>query len=156
MKYLIILLMLTSCSSAWHLKQAVKKNPKLLDSTTKYVPYYKDTNIVINIIGDTSNQTLKYKEWYKQIVDSNAKVYEDSILKITQQLDSLGNLKTKVIKKPYKIEAPVHIKDSVPCNCPPQFINEIVEPDYNKTLIIIAIILFLSFLIIKLLKDVIR
>lgn len=148
--------MLTSCSSAWHLKQAVKKNPKLLDSTTKYVSYYKDTNIVINIIGDTSDQTLKYKEWYKQIVDSAANVYEDSILKVTQQLDSLGNLKTNVIKKPHKVEVPVHIKDSVPCNCPPQFINEIVEPDYNKTLIIIAIILFLSFLIIKLLKDVIH
>jgi hypothetical protein len=152
MKYLIILLMLTSCSASWHLKQAIKKNPKLLDSTTKYVTYYKDTNIVINIIGDTSNQTLKYKEWYKQIVDSNAKVYEDTLLKVTQQLDSLGNLKTKVIKKPYKVEVPVHIKDSVPCNCPPQIINEIVEPEYNKTLIIIAIILFLLFLIIKLIK----
>jgi hypothetical protein len=144
--------MLTSCSASWHLKQAIKKNPKLLDSTTKYVTYYKDTNIVINIIGDTSNQTLKYKEWYKQIVDSNAKVYEDTLLKVTQQLDSLGNLKTKVIKKPYKVEVPVHIKDSVPCNCPPQIINEIVEPEYNKTLIIIAIILFLLFLIIKLIK----
>ena len=144
--------MLTSCSASWHLKQAVKKNPKLLDSTTKYVPYYKDTNIVINIIGDTSNQTLKYKEWYKQITDSAANVYEDSLLKITQQLDSLGNLKTKVIKKTYKVETKVHIKDSVPCNCPPQFIIEKIEPKYNKTLIIIAIILFLLVLIIKLIK----
>lgn len=144
--------MLTSCSSAWHLRQAIKKNPKLLDSTTKYVPYYKDTNIVINIIGDTSNQTLKYKEWYKQVTDSAANVYEDSLLKVTQQLDSLGNLKTNVIKKPYKVEVPIYIKDSVPCNCPPQFINEIVEPNYNKTLIIIAIILFLLLLIIKIIK----
>ena len=144
--------MLTSCSASWHLKQAVKKNPKLLDSTTKYVPYYKDTNIVINIIGDTSNQTLKYKEWYKQVTDSAANVYEDSLLKVTQQLDSLGNLKTNVIKKPYKVEVPIYIKDSVPCNCPPQFINEIVEPNYNKTLIIIAIILFLLLLIIKIIK----
>lgn len=152
MRYLILLLLLTSCSASWHLKQAIKKNPKLLDSTTKYVPYYKDTNIVINIIGDTSDQTVKYNKWYQQAKDSAANVYEDSLLNITQQLDSLGNLKTKVIKKPYKVETKVHIKDNVPCNCPPQFINEIVEPEYNKTLIIIAIILFLSFLIIKLIK----
>ena len=152
MRYLILLLLLTSCSASWHLRQAIKKNPKLLDSTIKYVPYYKDTNIVINIIGDTSDQTVKYNKWYQQAKDSTANVYEDSLLNITQQLDSLGNLKTKVIKKPYKVEVPIHIIDSVPCNCPPQFINEIVEPEYNKTLIIIAIILFLSFLIIKLIK----
>lgn len=141
--------MLTSCSASWHLKQAVKKNPKLLDSTTKYIPYYKDTNIVINIIGDTSDQTLKYKKWYQQITDSSSQVFNDSLTTVNQRLDSLGNLKTEVIRKPYKVETKIYIHDSIKVNCPPQIIIEKIEPKYNKTLIIICIILFLSFLIIK-------
>jgi hypothetical protein len=49
------------------MKRALKKNPKLADSSVKYVPYYKDTVVTIQIVGDTSDQSIKFAEW----LDSN-------------------------------------------------------------------------------------
>jgi hypothetical protein len=112
-KIIIFLLVLSSCSAEYHLKRAIKKNPRLGDSTTILVPYYKDTNIVINIIGDTSDQTVKYKKWYKQATDSMAIVFNDSFTEVSQKIDSLGNLKTKVIRKPYHDTIQLIIHDTI-------------------------------------------
>lgn len=118
-RFLFFLLVVSSCSADYHLKQAIKKNPKLGDSTVKLVPYYKDTTITINIIGDTSDQTIKYKKWYKQAMDSVAVAYNDSFVQVNQTIDSLGNLKTKVIRKPYTITTQVIIHDTVEIKVPP-------------------------------------
>ena len=118
-RFLFFLLVVSSCSADYHLKQAIKKNPKLGDSTVKLVPYYKDTNIVINIIGDTSDQNVKFKKWYKQAMDSVAVAYNDSFVQVNQTIDSLGNLKTKVIRKPYTITTQVIIHDTVEIKVPP-------------------------------------
>jgi hypothetical protein len=118
-RFLFFLLVVSSCSADYHLKQAIKKNPRLGDSTVKLVPYYKDTNIVINIIGDTSDQNVKFKQWYKQAMDSVAVAYNDSFVQVNQTIDSLGNLKTKVIRKPYTITTQVIIHDTVEIKVPP-------------------------------------
>jgi hypothetical protein len=118
-RFLFFLLVVSSCSADYHLKQAIKKNPKLGDSTVKLVPYYKDTNIVITIIGDTSDQNVKFKQWYKQAMDSVTVAYNDSFVQVNQTIDSLGNLKTKVIRKPYTITTQVIIHDTVEIKIPP-------------------------------------
>ena len=106
------MLVLSSCSAEYHLRQAIKKNPKLGDSTTIMVPFYKDTNIVITIIGDTSDQTKKFKEWYKQATDSMTIAFNDSFVEVSQMIDSLGDLKTKVIRKPYHDTVRVTIRET--------------------------------------------
>lgn len=118
-RFLFFLLVVSSCSADYHLRAALKKNPRLGDSTVKLVPYYKDTNIVINIIGDTSDQNVKFKQWYKQAMDSVAVAYNDSFVQVNQTIDSLGNLKTKVIRKPYTITTQVIIHDTVEIKVPP-------------------------------------
>jgi hypothetical protein len=111
-KLILFLLVFSSCSAEYHLRQAIKKNPKLGDSSVVLVPYYKDTNIVINIIGDTSDQTKKIKEWYKQAKDSMAIAFDDSFTRVSQTIDSIGNLKTKVIRKPYYINTRITIRET--------------------------------------------
>jgi len=111
-KIILLLLVLSSCSAEYHLRQAIKKNPKFGDSTTIMVPFYKDTNIVITILGDTSDQTVKFKEWYKQATDSMTISFNDSFVEVSQMIDSLGKLKTKVIRKPYHDTIRVTIRET--------------------------------------------
>jgi hypothetical protein len=118
-RFLFFLLVLQSCSANYHLKRALKKDPRLGDSTTKFVPYYKDTTIVITIIGDTSDQTLKFKQWYKQATDSMSIAFNDSFVQVNQTIDSLGNLKTKVVRKPYNVTTEVIIHDTIKVQMPP-------------------------------------
>lgn len=145
MRYLLIILSLifVSCSSEWHMKQALKKNPKLADSSVKYVPYYKDTTITIQILGDTSDQSVKYAEWYKKIADSTMVVFSDSFTHVTQELDSLGKLKTKVIRLPYEVKQIVTIHDTIPVKMPPQVIVKNEVGGFSMILILLVIILFL-------------
>jgi hypothetical protein len=112
-RFLFFLLVLQSCSANYHLKRALKKDPRLGDSTTVLVPYYKDTTIVITIIGDTSDQSVKFKQWYKQATDSMSIAFNDSFVQVSQTIDSLGNLKTKVIRKPYKDTIQLIIHDTI-------------------------------------------
>ena len=148
MKYLLIILslILVSCSSEWHMKRALKKNPKLADSSVKYVPYYKDTIVTIKIVGDTSDQSIKYAEWYKKIADSTMVVFSDSFTHVTQELDSLGKLKTKVIRLPYEVKQLVTIHDTIQVKTPPQVIVKKEIGGFTWVLILIAIILFLLLL----------
>lgn len=148
MKYLLIILslILVSCSSEWHMKRALKKNPKLADSSVKYVPYYKDTVVTIQIVGDTSDQTIKFAEWYKKIADSTMIVFSDSFTHVTQELDSLGKLKTKVVRLPYEVKQLVTIHDTIQVKTPPQVIVKKEIGGFTWVLILIAIILFLLLL----------
>jgi hypothetical protein len=148
MRYLLIVLslILVSCSSEWHMKRALKKNPKLADSSVKYVPYYKDTIVTIKIVGDTSDQSVKYAEWYKKIADSTMIVFSDSFTHVTQELDSLGKLKTKVIRLPYEVKQLVTIHDTIQVKMPPQVIVKNEIGSFTWILILIAIVLFLLLL----------
>jgi len=148
MKYLLIILslILVSCSSEWHMKKALKKNPKLADSSVKYVPYYKDTIVTIQIVGDTSNQSVKYAEWYKKIADSTMIVFSDSFTHVTQELDSLGKLKTKVIRLPYEVKQLVTIHDTIQVKMPPQVIVKNEIGSFTWILILVVIVLFLLLL----------
>lgn len=133
------------------MKRALKKNPKLADSSVKYVPYYKDTVVTIQIVGDTSDQTIKFAEWYKKIADSTMIVFSDSFTHVTQELDSLGKLKTKVVRLPYEVKQLVTIHDTIQVKTPPQVIVKKEIGGFTWVLILIAIILFLL-LLNKLLK----
>tara|TARA_R110000868_G_scaffold278187_6_gene538059 strand:+ start:507 stop:938 length:432 start_codon:yes stop_codon:yes gene_type:complete len=101
---------------------ALKKNPRLGDSTTVLVPYYKDTTIVFTVVGDTSDQAKKFKEWYKQASDSMTIAFNDSFVQVSQVIDSLGNLKTKVIRKPFTHYIQVIIHDTVKVKVPPAIV----------------------------------
>jgi len=116
---IVLIFIFTSCSEKFYLRMALKKNPKLGDSTTKFVPYYKDTTIVITIIGDTSDQSVKFKQWYKQATDSMSIAFNDSFVQVNQTIDSLGNLKTKVVRKPYNVTTEVIIHDTIKVQMPP-------------------------------------
>lgn len=118
-KLIFFVVLFSACSAQYHLKRALKKDPRLGDSTTKLILYYKDTNIVITIIGDTSDQNVKFKQWYKQAMDSMTTAFNDSFVQVNQTIDSLGNLKTKVIRKPYTITTQVIIHDTVEIKIPP-------------------------------------
>jgi hypothetical protein len=143
---IILSLILVSCSSEWHMKRALKKNPKLADSSVKYVPYYKDTVVTIQIVGDTSDQSIKFAEWYKKIADSTMIVFSDSFTHVTQELDSLGKLKTKVVRLPYEVKHLVTIHDTIQVKLPPQVIVKKEIGGFTWVLILIAIILFLLLL----------
>jgi hypothetical protein len=119
---LILVLLISSCSAEWHLKKAISKNPKYGDSTKIYVPYRKDTTIYVEIPGKLDSNQMAFKEWYLKVKDSTATVYRDSFLYVYQQLDSLGNLKTKIVNVPYKVEVPVVIHDTIPVKVPPKII----------------------------------
>lgn len=147
MKYLLILLLLTSCSANWHLKKAIKRNPKLLDSTTEYVPYQKDTTIyrTIYIKGDTNTQETK------RVIDSLQQVYNDSFTTVWQLTDSLGNLKTQVIRKPFPVHDTVYIeiKGEVPVTVPSniQLPQKEEKSIWNKWTLSLALILLILFLL---------
>ena len=115
-------MVISSCSSDFYLRMALKKNPKLGDSTTVLVPYYKDTTIVFTIVGDTSDQAKKFKEWYKQASDSMTIAFNDSFVQVSQTIDSLGNLKTKVIRKPFISYIRVTINETVKMKVPPAIV----------------------------------
>jgi len=101
MKYLIILLLIiTSCSSKYHLKKAFAKDPSLLKMKSLEVQY--DTTIFIN---DTI-----YIPQLKVGFNKKNYIYEDSIIKIIKKRDSVV-----VIRKPMYIpyNDTIHITDTI-------------------------------------------
>jgi len=131
-KLILLLLVISSCSSQYHLRMALKKNPKLGDSTTVLVPYYKDTTITFTIVGDTSDQAKKFKEWYKQASDSMTIAFNDSFVQVSQVIDSLGNLKTKVIRKPFVSYIRVTINETVKMKVPPRIVLKEKQTMWQK------------------------
>ena len=142
-KIILLLLIFSSCSAEYHLKQAIKKNPKLGESSVVLVPYYKDTNILITIIGDTSDQTVKFKKWYKQALDSVTIAFNDSFVEVSQVIDSLGDLKTKVIRKPYHDTIQLVIHDTLRVQMPGRITIEKEEFPIKWYWILLFFIIFL-------------
>lgn len=145
MRYLILLLLITSCSANWHLKQAIKKDPKLGEKEKITVTYLKDTTIykTIYIPGDSSSQSTKL------IIDSLNRIYNDSFTTVYQLVDSLGNAKTTVIRKPRFIHDTtyVQIRDTIQIEGKKQIIVKESTPNYIWVLLLISIILLLLLLI---------
>ena len=141
MRYLLLFLILTGCSAEWHLKQAVKKNPKYGEKEQIIVPYVKDTIIykTIFIKGDSSSQEVKF------IKDSLNKVYNDSFTTVYQLIDSLGKIKTTVVRRPYFIHDTtfVQIRDTITVEGKKQIIVKEKTPNYIWVLLLISIILLL-------------
>ena len=122
MRYLLIILILSSCSAQWHLRTAVKKDKNVLNLTK-----YKTTVIVHDTIRDTIRVTEhnfnftidSIQQAYAKQNDSLVQVYNDSLVTIYMSYDDLlkkFKLKGKVKEKLVPYEVIVH--DTVPVEVP--------------------------------------
>lgn len=122
MRYLLIILILSSCSAQWHLKTAIKKDKNILN-----LRKYKTTVIVHDTIHDTirvPEHNFDFtidsiqKEYAKQN-DSLVQVYNDSLVSVYMSYDDLlkkFKLKGKVKERKVPYEVIVH--DTVPVEVP--------------------------------------
>lgn len=144
--WLVILLMLTSCSAEWHLRRAIHKNPKYGDSTK--------TTIQI-VLHDTIHDTLFVPshefdftvDSLRNCLDSFSMVYNDSFVTVYGKLDSLGQLKFKGKVKERLVPFEVIVVDTVvkEIECPPSIV---VEPSgYPKWYLWVVIGIFAVILI---------
>lgn len=122
MRYLLILLILSSCSAEWHLKTAVKKNPNILN-----LRKYKTTVIIKDTIRDTiivPEHNFQFtidsiQQSHAKQNDSLVMVYNDSLVSIFMDYDEIvkkfkikGKVKEKLV--PYE----VIVRDTVPVEIP--------------------------------------
>ena len=144
--WLMILLLMTSCSAEWHLLRAIKLNPKYGDSTK--------TTVQI-ILHDTVHDTLLVPshefdftiDSLRNCLDSFSMVYNDSFVTVYGQLDSLGKLKFKGKVKERLVPFEVIIRDTIEkeIECPPSII---VEPSgYPKWYLWVLIGIFVVIII---------
>lgn len=151
MKYILIILMfLCSCSAEWHMKQAVRKNPKYKDSIT-YVKtvIHKDTiHDTIYIPKHDFQFTINALDG---LVDSLTLLYTDSFVEVYGKIDSLQNMKFKGRIKEKLIYKDIIVHDTilVEQKCPP---NVTIEEGYPKWYFWLLIFVILLLLIIKFLK----
>ena len=122
MRYLLIILILSSCSAQWHLKTAIKKDHNILNNQK-----YKTTVIVTDTIHDTimiPEHNFEFtmdsiQQAYAKQNDSLVMVYNDSLVSIYMDYDQLSKnfkLKGKVKEKLVPYEVIVH--DTVPVEVP--------------------------------------
>lgn len=126
MRYLLIILILSSCSAQWHLKTAIKKDKNILN-----LRKYKTTVIVHDTIRDTIRVpehnfdfTIdSIQQAYAKQNDSLVQVYNDSLVTIYMSYDDLlkkfklkGKLKEK--KVPYEVIVHDTVPVEVPCPNP--------------------------------------
>lgn len=151
MRYLLVFLMfLGSCSADWHLKQAIKKNPKLGDSSVfQKVIIHNDT------IHDTIFVPKKDFEFtlnlLEGLMDSLQLVYSDSFIEIYGKLDSANNAKFKGKVKERYVPYTVYVHDSilVESKCPP---NVTIIEGYPKWYFWIGLVIFVLILVILVFK----
>jgi hypothetical protein len=142
--------MLTSCSAEWHLRQAIKKNPKLGDT----VVYYKTI-----IHTDTVHDTVFIPKHDFQftvnaldgLADSLTLLYTDSFVEIYGKIDSLQNMKFKGRVKDRYIYRDVIVHDSilVEQKCPP---NVTIIEGYPKWYLWLFVAIFVGIFLFKILK----
>jgi len=126
-RYLILIVLLTSCSAKWHLKQACKKDATICQpQVVKWDTMY---------ITDTIEY---YEEFYTEVHDTIVIDTGSVIVKIIRDHD---------IIRTYIKQKPDTIKVSKTITLPPRV--SIKECDYPWWLVIVSIVLFLL-LIIKL------
>jgi hypothetical protein len=148
--WLMILLLLTSCSAEWHLRRSIKLNPKYGDST-------KITTIIVR--HDTIRDTLFVPshnfdftvDSLRNSLDSFNMVYNDSFVIIFGKLDSIGRLKFrgKVKEKLIPFEVIVHDTIKVDSKCPPSIT---VNSGYPKRYFWLLIVVFVTLLLLALRK----
>jgi len=147
---IVLLLFLTSCSAEWHLKRAIKKNPKYGDST-------KTETLVI--VHDTVHDTLFVPshnfeftlDSLHNLMDSFSVVYSDSFISVYGKLDSLGklNFKGKVKERLIPFEVIVHDTVKIETKCPP---SVTVIEGYPKWYLWVLICIFAIIVLIKIFK----
>ena len=150
MRYLFILLLLTSCSAEWHLKRAIKLNPSYGDSSK---------NIQMVIVHDTIHDTIlvpshKFSftvDSLRGVLDSFSVVYNDSFLTIYGKLDSLGrhSFKGTIKERLIPYEVIIHDTSYIETKCPPSIV---VNEGYPKYYLWILIGIFALLLIYKFVK----
>jgi hypothetical protein len=124
MRYLLIILILSSCSAKWHLKTAIKKDHNILNNQK-----YKTTVIVTDTIHDTimvPEHNFEFtmdsiQQAYAKQNDSLVMVYNDSLVSIYMDYDHLAKnfkLKGKVKERLIHHEVIVHDTVSVEVPCP--------------------------------------
>jgi len=152
-KLICFILILSSCSAEYHLQKAIKKNPSYGDSTTKTIYHIIDTTIykIIEVKGDTNEQIKTWEELKKKIYLQFSEVYNDSFTNVTQKLDSVGDLKTKVIRKPFVIHDTTVLKviDTFYTKCPPAITIQEGYPKFWFWIIITIFVLVIGYLIKK-------
>jgi hypothetical protein len=121
-RFIFILLLLSSCSAQWHLRTAVKKDKNILN-----LQRYKTTVIVRDTIKDTiylpaNNFDFSIdsiQQFYAKQNDSLVNVYNDSLVSIYMSYDTLlkkFKLKGKVKERRIPYEVLVH--DTIPVEVP--------------------------------------
>jgi len=121
-RFIFILLLLSSCSAQWHLRTAVKKDKNILN-----LQRYKTTVIVRDTIKDTiylpaNNFDFSIdsiQQSYAKQNDSLVNVYNDSLVSIYMSYDTLlkkFKLKGKVKERRIPYEVLVH--DTIPVEVP--------------------------------------
>lgn len=148
---IILLLFLTSCSAEWHLRKAIKLNPKYGDST-------KTTQMVI--VHDTIRDTIIVPNYQfaftidslRNTMDSFNMVYNDSFLVIYGKLDNLGKIKFKGEIKERLIPYEVIVHDTIrfETKCPPSIT---VNQGYPKRYLWLLISIFVAFLVLMIKKN---
>lgn len=129
MKYILILITILSigCSSEWHLRQAIKKNPKLKDSINTTI-VVKDTTIIHDTIIVPRDSVQFTVDSLKTIADSIITLYDGEKAKVEYWINKNNQKEFKIVWKEKEIvRNDTVIKEIlVPCNCPPQ-VEEITE-----------------------------
>lgn len=148
MRYLLVFLMfLGSCSAEYHLKQAIKKNPKYGDSTYKTIITEKIKTIIVydTIPGDSNIQYTTH------LVDSLHKVYNDSFTTVYQIINSLGKVKTVVVRKPIYLHDTISVtlRDTIKLACPKQIVVQDGYPKWYFWLGLVIFVLILTIIVFK-------
>jgi len=148
---ILLLIFLTSCSAEWHLRKAIKLNPKYGDSTK---------NVQIIIRQDTIRDTISVPSYdfnftidsLRNSLDSFIMVYNDSFVVISGKYDSIGKLKFKgkVKERLVPFEVIVHDTIKIETKCPP---SVTVNQGYPKWYLWLLISIFVAFLILMIKKN---
>tara|TARA_R100000664_G_scaffold34181_1_gene54757 strand:+ start:5432 stop:5875 length:444 start_codon:yes stop_codon:yes gene_type:complete len=102
MRYLILVLLLSSCSSTYHLKKAIKKDPEILKEQTIIDTLKIET---IDSVAYVVNDTIKYS-YFKTITDTIIKTKYRYIKnpKTRQEIRLESKKEIKEIKQTAKTE----------------------------------------------------
>jgi hypothetical protein len=124
MRYLILILLLSSCSATWHINRAIKKDPSILkpDTIIKY-----DTTIIFKdrILYDTFTTTE-----YDTVVMQDSFVYT-KVIRIKDKIKVYTKCKGDTVR----------IKETI--TLPPRVIKEDNSLNENILLFAIAVVILL-------------
>lgn len=120
--FILVITSLVSCSSQWHLKRALEKDPSIIST------FDKDTVFKVDTIFK-KDTVLKGREY--NIEGKDSIFYEDAFIIIKTVVDTINGIKTRtqIIYKDreVEVEVPVHIEKLV--TVPAKVVEVIVEID---------------------------